>query len=918
MAKFFKKAVPLNAEGLTFNRPREQSLWRVLTNVVLTDGFIQSRPGLKPVGPMSQDITTHQPGIITAIGEARQWVNENSSIGSCEALQPNATTSNTGWTAVGAATIHAATDDTVPDNGTTKATATADGSTYIAGFTNLVGTYDFIDSATLHIRARATTPLRQILEVEHGNGFGNLGVIGSIDLTNTAYTGDTSGSGFMDFFIPIPTDFQGFVWSTSEVNNATFKLTLNKDTNPGLTFLLPSTTGSDNGFSPAGDAWKRAGIDDPNAPIVFFADRQTTSVGEPGERISIKFDNLAALTSVSKVRVRFAVARQEGGLGRIDLYQVGNDAVRRTIASAQSVDLIVPDANNSNFWSPFVGIDIVEVELTTNPETGLAWTVVDLQSDPEFGILVNTGSANIVFTSAELIVEGNLASTGAEIDLVELYVCGRALSGASAGETAQKFLGRIMATARAFYRLNEQNTNQGFDLVDILGAVAAPTASPYNWDMTQFFDRLYFENSINTTYYYSGATIAILTAPLPLGHTIWTFGNRLMKGDIISAGVRSIKRVAWSALAAPDDWTGAGSGTADLTHGGEGRLRKGLPLASHVAALYLDRGIYNFRWTGDDASPFVPKMQDPDTGIVAPNSCIATLDADGVSSHIFLGRGPKGVDIFLYDGTAAHPIGGEIILELLRLANPETLERAFAVLEPEFNLYLLFVAEGTDLFPEMCWVFDITSGQWVRWDLPFAVSAAGYWTLVDVPGGAALPSLTSTDGVRTLILGTTLGIPYQLDYDISSDRLNVSGNQVSGYLDSAHESETRLAPVEYTLETGAVILENPEGPKDVVQLSAVHRVWLTYEDRGQCDITVEISNDGGKSYNTAVSHTIGTDGPSITPSEELRETVVSILEPKEGRHHSIRISSAAGEDEARQKIKLSKLVIEYEVLGELP
>ena len=103
----------MNAQGLTFDRPREQSLWHALTNVILTDGFIQSRPGLKPVGPVSQDITTHQPGVVTVIGEARQWVNENSSIGSCQALIPDGTSGNTGWTAVGAAPIHAATDDLV-------------------------------------------------------------------------------------------------------------------------------------------------------------------------------------------------------------------------------------------------------------------------------------------------------------------------------------------------------------------------------------------------------------------------------------------------------------------------------------------------------------------------------------------------------------------------------------------------------------------------------------------------------------------------------------------------------------------------------------------------------------------------------------------------------------------------------------
>ena len=919
--KLFKKVVPLNAAGLAFDRPREQRLWQSLTNVVLTDGFIQSRPGLKPVGPLTQDIAASMPGIPTIIAEGRQWVNENSSVGSCQSLVPNATTSNTGWTASGAATIHAATDDAIPDDGATKATASTDGSTYIAGFANLAPSYDFIDSVTLHIRARSTLALRQTLEIEHGNSFGDLGILGEIDLSNTAYTGDTSGSGFMDFFLPIPTDFQGFPWISSEVDGATFKITLNKEANPGKGFLLPSTTGSDDGFSPAGDEWKTTNPDGFDAPIAFFADRDSAVVGNPGERISIKFANLTDFTSVSKVRVRFAVARQEGGLGRITLYQVGNDSVTRNIATNQSVDLIVPAPDNSNFWSPFVGIDIVEVELTTNPETSAAWTVADLQSDPEFGILVETGSANIVFTSAELLVEGNLSTGTAEIDAVELYVCGRTLGGMSAGETGQQHLGRIMVTARSYFRLENQFADDGNDLVDIRGAVAAPTAGPYNWDFTQFFDRVYFENSIDTTSYYQGAAadIAVLTAPLPLGHTIWTFGNRLMKGDIISAGVRSVKRVAHSALAAPDDWTGAGSGTLDLTHGGEGRLRKGLPLSSHVAALYLDRGVYNLRWTGDDASPFVPIMQDPDTGIVAPRSCIATSDAGGISSHIFLGRGPKGLDVYVYDGTQANPIGGEIIGELVRLANHNYIDlTTFAVLEPEFNLYLLFVAEGSDVFPKMCWVYDITSGQWTRWDLPFGVSAGGYWTLITLPG-ASLPDMSSREGKRHLILGTTLGVPYKLDYEASADFITPSGASGDlGYLDSQEDSASQLAPVDFTIETGALVLENPEGPRDVTQAAAIHRIWLSYEDLGKCVLSLDVSHDGGQTYDTAVTHVLGTDGPSITPRNELRETVINVATPQQGTHHNIRISSAATDDEARQRIKLSKMVIEYEVLGDLP
>ena len=69
-----KLIVPVDAEGLRFDKPADQVLWRKLTNVVLRNGFIETRPGLTAVGPDKQDLT-NIPAPIVSLQESVQWKN---------------------------------------------------------------------------------------------------------------------------------------------------------------------------------------------------------------------------------------------------------------------------------------------------------------------------------------------------------------------------------------------------------------------------------------------------------------------------------------------------------------------------------------------------------------------------------------------------------------------------------------------------------------------------------------------------------------------------------------------------------------------------------------------------------------------------------------------------------------------------
>jgi hypothetical protein len=929
VAKQFQLIAPIDAAGLDFSRPVDQRVWHELTNVYFNNGFLETRPGLRPVGPLSQDITSRRAGAITAIAEGRNWSAEASSVGTKQRLAPTSTLANTGWTITGAATVHAAIDDTdPPDDYTTYVNATTAGSSFQVGFADLTGTPDFIDDLIVHFRAVGTIPGKQKIQLLTAGST----QIDEVEITNTDYDDDASAPqvGFMDFYVPVPakhsTEYagSGLAWALTSVNAFTLIMKLAGATSPYVLYSLPSSQGSDNGFTPAGTGW----FNSPNdVPAAFSIDNETVAEGDIGNRTSVVFDGTGTpMTTITSITVRFGLAKRGTAGASVTVY-FKSGGIRYPLATAQRIT----HRFDGSVWDLYTGWDLLTVVSTTNPATAAAWTAAQVEAGLEFGIEVeNYGSGDVVLSAADLLVEGTVSTAGLVITQLELLVSTRD----SVGESPQRFLGRLMATTSAFQRLNRQAPKAAADLVDILAPATAPTAAWANWDWTEFFGSVYFENSIDTTYVFGGGAdtaMAQLTAPLPLGHTIWSFAQRLFKGDIIETGVRSPKRIAWSGLAAPDDWTGSTSGDLDLTHGGEGRIRKGALLSAMTSGIYLDRGIYTLHWTGDDSQPFVPRFMDSDTGIVGPRSLRPVLDKGGESVHFFLGRGPQGLGVYAFDGSTAQNVGGEIEDELRLRANHGFVDYSFAWVEPQANLYVLFVPEGSQTMPEQAWVYHIDSGHWTRWEFPFGISAVGEWTLV--AGNDGEGSFTglgdAREGRKTLILGASLGVPYKFDYDAASDWVSVPGTRfqdhATSFFTSADQtggslirpSAPREVPIDLAIQTGALTLSE----SDIRRLTTPMRLWMTYEDRGQARLLLDVSRDGGATYGEVTTIQMGNEGVVQGLADDpakLREIVVDFAEPTSGRHHMLRLVDNQTEETARQRIKLAKLMIEYEEGGDLP
>lgn len=941
------KQFMLQASSIDFSQPKTEVAWTKLTNVFIDYGWITTRPGLRPIGPTQQDTgSSRSAGPITAIEESRAWDAEDTSLGVREILYPTSTVSNTGWTITGAATAHQAVDDTTPDDDTTYIQTLTDDATITLGFGNLANSPEFIDSVIVHFRATGiVNPLKQAVEVKWGNSTLAGTIIKTVPVPNTSYNNvnELPGAGYVDYYVAVPTAGDNTPWTPSGVDAFSVRLDFAKssETIQGVEGYAHSTTGADDDFLPTGDSFIGNSIPGitSEVPLAWLVDRDSTTRGTATDRVSVTYATSAtALDSVDSVKARFAVATLPNYWSSVTVYHRGTDLVRRTVASAQRVDKgFYPTdqwltdnptltsglgaGSKSYLIYPDGGWNFIDADMTTNPETGVAWTPAEIDAGPEFGIQVDSGAKDIFFGGSEMWVYGPISTAGVRITQVRLLVVERQ----QAGVEPQESLGRIMSTMDSFQRLYQQSPEEGVSFVDNHGATAALTGGLIV-DTCDFLGHIFFENSVDDTYYFTGsdATMAQLTTGLPLGHTIWTFGQRLFKGDIIESGTRTEKRIRHSGLADPNDWSGSTSGTIDLTFGGRGRIRKGLALSAHAAAVYLDEGIYVLNWTGDSDAPFTNQLIDADTGVVAPRTVKQVRHSAGYGSHIFLGNSPTGLGVYIFDGSNVSYVSQEIEKELRRLYNPANVDFAFGAIDRVNNLYLLFIPEDDQYLPEQCWVYHLETGFWSRWEFPLGFTCAGEWTLVEYQGSLEGDPFGTNDvkaGQRSVILGTTAGVPYRLDYVAGSDWYAPAGPEnyryeyFSSHDDLGEPNAPRETPIEVTLETGALKIDETSP----LNMTTVKRLWVTYENRGFCDLTLDVARDGGVDFGQTTNFTLGDTGfenaVSVEPTHILT-ALVDVATPSKGRYQTLRFTSNQDEETARQRMRLGSMIVEYEVGGE--
>ena len=298
-----KLLVPVDAEGLRFDKPADQVLWRKLTNVVLRNGFIETRPGLTAVGPDKQDLT-NIPAPIVSLQESVQWQNVRTAFAGGtgvpnESLAPNADIGGS-WTGT-----FADIDEDPPNNGSTKLVSTDRNDTVKIDFVNPTNNYDIVDGVYLYVRARSPNGGKQILEIAKEDTATEANDVSTTPATdiyvnliiaNGPYTNPVDSgteAGWLDFFIRLhePSFGTAPYWNNARIDSASVDVTLRTGPIDQVTVYGPTGTDSDNTFTGGTNAWQKSNdsgaSNTKDFPMAFFIDNATYVTGTAGQRLSL-------------------------------------------------------------------------------------------------------------------------------------------------------------------------------------------------------------------------------------------------------------------------------------------------------------------------------------------------------------------------------------------------------------------------------------------------------------------------------------------------------------------------------------------------------------------------------------------------------------------------------------------------------
>lgn len=336
----------------------------------------------------------------------------------------------------------------------------------------------------------------------------------------------------------------------------------------------------------------------------------------------------------------------------------------------------------------------------------------------------------------------------------------------------------------------------------------------------------------------TGDVSAYNGAPGP-ARTVTTYANRLVIGYIYDGVLQRGLRVGWSGNGDAEDWTSASSGQADLIDTPDFITRL-LPIRGGLV-IYKENSIFLGRETGNYIVPIAFQLHNRNIGAIAGFSVAAA--GDGL--HFFLGDD----NVYAFDGSTITPIGDAIRRDL-RNINRNRLRQVFSTVDPKNTEYRLFVPEGTDDYPKVCWVYNWREQHWNRWETPELTAGARViggtglrWQDIQITG-----ELWSEVGDVSWGEYITTGAPTTLvgNVDLSVDEMSERFPSDSGAAILSHWDSQDID-----------FAGQPSRDKKTVlttgHLKTLARVQLRYRGTGTTNnLVCKVSGDGGNSYQSTL------------------------------------------------------------------
>lgn len=238
---------------------------------------------------------------------------------------------------------------------------------------------------------------------------------------------------------------------------------------------------------------------------------------------------------------------------------------------------------------------------------------------------------------------------------------------------------------------------------------------------------------------------------------VGTFQNRIIQGNTTEGGVICPKRVRWSAVGAPEDYTNTGSGFVDL-----------VDTPDNVVAFAALKGkFYVFKETSIWEMIYAGGPRYFDFTIrVANVGCIATNAISSTKERIvFIG----GEDIYVFDGYNVTPIGEQIRLQLFgietAIMNSTKANRCCSAYVQDLKEYWLAVPVQGDI-PNKLYKYSIDNKCWIPREkevtaFGFYRAAAGNEEVTwedDVGLWSADTEIWLSSGVATGAITTVIGM----------------------------------------------------------------------------------------------------------------------------------------------------------------
>lgn len=286
------------------------------------------------------------------------------------------------------------------------------------------------------------------------------------------------------------------------------------------------------------------------------------------------------------------------------------------------------------------------------------------------------------------------------------------------------------------------------DWTSVKGALTLTASADNLFKFAVINDLIIGSNGVDQLFKVSDATdpaVALGGTPPSYAKCILAFQNRLLAGNVTDAAGKG--KVQWCVLNNPDNWTGAGSGSATPRLKG-GQEITGMGAVGDEAFLFYDASIYRIVPTGDGNSPFGFPDHEQALGCVSPQSVVSVEDR----GLIFF-AGQRG--IYKMEAPSYRPIRISRRIDVTWDGlNKTRLAQIVGERVPNFNAVAFSVSIAGATSHSKVLVYDYDRDAWTT----FAGIAANSWAVIK-----------DSVGDQQVLFGNYSGIAQQIESGTSDD-----------------------------------------------------------------------------------------------------------------------------------------------------